>query len=250
MGQRGVADESTRSARHRPSPLAADHQPPATLAAAQRLGRWLSLTLIHQGTWPLLVVLFDAPVGGPALTPWPWFAGRIAGPALATGLALALMAQQRSFADAAPEPRAGVLGGMARDQARLTLLGLAGAVAIGRLAVGPTEPAARLILFGLADVAAFHAIHFGVVARSFAASAEDRAQAVAVLLFGASWGMRDVALAGAAGGGAPLLTFGVGVVVGIAVALGCRALRRWPGGWWTAAAGHWLVVYLVLGFAG
>ena len=37
---------------------------------------------------------------------------------------------------------------------------------------------------------------------------------------------------------------------GLAIALLSRGLRSWPGGFWSAAAGHWLVVYLILGFAG
>jgi hypothetical protein len=116
--------------------------------------------------------------------------------------------------------------------------------------VGPAEPVGRLLLVGAADVAAFQLIHFGVVARSFAGGAGGPAQGAAVLLFGVSWGLRDLALTALAGGGGLAVAFGAGLGLGIAVGLLSRLLRWWPGGALTAAAGHWLVVYLVGGFIG
>ena len=64
------------------------------LAAFKRLYRWLNLTLVHQATWPLLAVLFAAPTGSSAETPFPWYAGRLSGPALAAALALGYLAQR------------------------------------------------------------------------------------------------------------------------------------------------------------
>lgn len=228
---------------------------PAPLVAAERLVRWLSLTLIHQGTWPLLILLLGAPLGGPAATPWLWFPLRLLGPTLAAALAAGLLAQGARVDPPSPHPRshphavapAEDAARTSRAQVRLALFGLAAALAMGRFAIGPVEGVGRLLLFGAADVAAFQVIHFGVVARSFAAS--DQGQAAAVLLFGVSWGLRETALAALEGGGL-VLAFGGGLAVGLAVGLLSRGLRRWPGGAFTAAVGHWLVVYLILGFLG
>jgi hypothetical protein len=121
-------------------------------------------------------------------------------------------------------------------------------VAAARLIDGPTIPVAKLIAFGLADVAAYHLIHFGVVARSY----RDLKQGltVATALFAVSWGLRDVALVALGPGEASLvLAFVSGCAIGLLIALVSRALRRWPGGALPAAATHWLLVYLVIPFA-
>ncbi len=192
--------------------------------------------------------------------PWAWFAARAGGPALAAALALLYLAQRPLVAGdvGVGHDGAGPSGGavlprsvpaaMLRGQARLLLVGLPLAVAVARLVAGPVVPVAKLLVFGLADVAAFHLIHFGVVTRAYAPSARAEGQAVAVLLFGASWGLREALLAGVGGGASIVLAGASGVLLGSVVGGGSRALRRWPGGWWPAAATHWLVVYLVFGF--
>src|SRR5918994_845029 len=64
------------------------------LSAFRRAYRWLNLTLVQHGTWPLLVVVFGAPAVPVALTPLPWYWVRLAAPVLATLLALAYLAQR------------------------------------------------------------------------------------------------------------------------------------------------------------
>jgi hypothetical protein len=240
---------------------AARHPRPATrdlaarLAAFKRLYRWLNLTLVQQATWPLLVLLAGAPLGPVPATPLPWYLMRVAGPAVAAALALIYLAQRPGSpsAGAASDDNSVLVGAASpaaswRGQVRLLLPGLALVVAAARLLAGPVEPVAKLILFGLAEVAAYQLIHFGVVARSFAP--RESGQAAAVGLFALSSGLGRLFLAGVAGATDLLVTFGVGCAVGLAIALMSRGLRRWPGGFWPAAAAHWLVVYLILGFVG
>ena len=64
------------------------------LASFRRAYRWLNLTLVQHGVWPLAVVVWNAPVGSVPETPLPWFWVRLAGPLLAALLALALLAQR------------------------------------------------------------------------------------------------------------------------------------------------------------
>ena len=227
--------------------------PAERLTGFRRLYRWLNLTLVQQGVWPLLVFVAGAPAVAVEATPWRWYAVRLAGPALAAVLALLYLAQRPTtavgMAETGGSGRSDEAAHPLRTQARLLLLGLPILVAVARLAVGPVEPAARLLLFGLADVAAFQLIHFGVVARSYGAVDRAHGQAAAVLLFGASWGLRDGLLASVESGDASIaLAVASGVILGLVVAALSRALRRWPGGWWPAAAAHWLMVYLVFGF--
>jgi hypothetical protein len=40
-----------------------------------------------------------------------------------------------------------------------------------------------------------------------------------------------------------------GFTLGVLVAVGAQIVHRWPGGWLTAPAAHWLVIYLVFGFS-
>ena len=210
--------------------------------------------MIHQASWPLLVLLTAAPPGPAAATPWPWYAVRFGGPALAALLAGLYLRPWPAPRE--PAARVAHLGAMAtrgwrervRGQARLGLFGLAIVLAAARLAEEPSASTVKLLLFGLADVAAFQMIHFGVVARAF--PAPEQGQAVAILLFGVSWGLRDLFLTGIAASGVANLTlaFGGGLVIGLVIAGVSRVLRRWPGGGWAGAAGHWLVVYLVAGF--
>jgi hypothetical protein len=234
-----------------PTPLA----PSSRIVNFKRLYRWLNLTLIQQASWPLLILLAGAPTGPPATTPWPWYLARLGGPTLAALLASIYLVQRPAPALTSLAVATGEVaeakrssGQSARARARFALVGIALMLAGARLAVGPSEPVAKLLVFGVADVLAFQLIHFGVVARSFVH--EETAQAAAVGLFALSWGGRDLVLAGVGGGVELPLTLASGLVVGLAVALMSRVVRRWPGGFWAAAAAHWFVVYLVLSFVG
>jgi hypothetical protein len=291
-----------------------DPAPPGSrLASFRRLYRWLNLTLVHQGLWPLLILFLDAPLVRPAVAPWPWTLAATGGPTLAALAAFLYLAQRRppvsalgdrvavrspagatGTQQAASDPivasvpstvagrarlrrhpfgsrrlgrdvegvrraRFGMdapaqsgsasLAAVLQGQARVLLFGVTFVLAAVRLVSGPSLPIGGYFLFGVADVVAFQVIHFGVVAGSF--TEEDQGQAAAVLLFVLSWGLRDLFLAGVGVGNADLgLAFGGGLAVGLGVGLLSRLLRRWPGGFWTAAAGHWLLIYLILGFAG
>ncbi len=220
------------------------------LSTFRRAYRWLNLTLVQHGVWPLLVVVFAAPAVPVALTPLPWYWARLAAPVLATLLALAYLAQRPQgltsdmalrTAEATSERDRRL-----REQTTILIIGVTTAVAILRVLQGPVIPVVKIEAFGLADTAAYQAINFGVVGRSISAGAGT---ALPIALFGLSWGMRDLFLAAAspvaeslalsfAGGGALGLVFG-------AVSFG---LRRWPGGYLTATALQFLIVYLVLGF--
>ena len=220
------------------------------LSAFRRAYRWLNLTLVQHGVWPLLVVVFGAPTVPVAATPAPWYWARLAAPVVATLLALAYLAQRphgltsdvaRRTADATSERDRSL-----REQATILIIGVATAVAILRLLQGPFIPVLKLEAFGLADTAAYQAINFGVAGRAVSAGAS---QALPIALFGLSWGLRDLFLAAAS----PLaenlmLSFAGGGAVGLAFGAVSFALRRWPGGYLTATALQFLVVYLVLGF--
>jgi hypothetical protein len=223
------------------------------IAAFKRVYRWLNLTLVHQAIWPLLLLLTSAPARDPEQTPMPWYLARVGAPAAAALLAF-LYVRQRPVTTLTPPPpspasqergRSGALV----QQARFLLLGLPLMVAVVRLVDGPVEPAAKLMLFGLADVAAYHLIHFGVVVRSYPDWAHG--MWVATLLFALSWGIHDALLTGLGPSEAsPPLALVGGFVIGLAIALLSRAIRYWPGGALPAAATHWLLIYLIFGFAG
>jgi hypothetical protein len=221
------------------------------LAQFKRLYRWCNLTLIHQGTWPLLLLLTNAPAGEPQEIPMPWYLARVGGPAVAALCALLYLRNQPQVAESsliAPARGDSAAGrpGMA-TQVKVALFALTLTLAAGRLIQGPIEPATKLILFGIADVLAFQIIHFEVVRRSY----RDPGQGIglAVLLFGLSWGLRDLFLTSLGPSEAsPAFAMLAGFVLGLIVAAGSRVLRSWPGGFWCAAAAHFLVVYLIIGF--
>jgi len=224
---------------------------PQPFAGFKRLYRWLNLSLVHHAVWPLLVLVAGAPATAPETTPDRWYLARIGGPLLAVALALSYLAQRPTTAVGGtqadrptPPPGRSAL----RTQARVALLVLPPMLAAARLLGGPSLPAAKLLLFGAADVAAFQVVHFGVVARSFPAAADG--QAAAVGLFGASWALRATLLAALDAGIGADLGFAAagGLAIGLVVGGLSRALRRWPGGAWPAAATHWLLVYAVFGF--
>jgi len=234
----------------------------ARLAAFKRLYRWLNLTLVHQATWPLVVILTAAVATEPEQTAMPWYLARLGAPVIAALVALAYLRRQL----VGPQPptsqlplsqkgeEVGATGGSGErialaQQARFLLIGLPVMVAVVRIAQGPVEPATKLMLFGLVDVAAYHLIHFGVVARSY--PDRDNGVTIATALFALSWGMHDALLIAIGTSEASVgLAFLSGIAIGAVVGLLVRGLHRWPGGWLPAAATHWLLIYLIFGFVG
>lgn len=221
------------------------------LDAFRRLYRWLNLTLIHQGLWPLVLLVTTAPLEAVSRLPVAWFVVACIGPAAATALAAVYLRLRPlpSFATSKEAP-AGVRNDdrrRGREQARFLVLGLPVMLAVARLLTEPTAPVLKLLLFGAAEVAAYQLIHFGVVARTYASV--DQSDLMPVFLFGVSWGLRSVFLVSVGlDGGSTALAFGGGFALGTLIALVSLALRRWLGGFWPAAATHWLIVYLVFGF--
>jgi hypothetical protein len=219
------------------------------LATFRRAYRWLNLTLVQQGVWPLLVVVFGAPAAPIGLTPLPWYGARLGAPLLAALLALAYLVQRPRGLASDGALRNAEAGSerdrRLREQVTILVVGVAAAVALLRLLQGPLEAVAKLEAFGLADVAAYQAINFGVAARAGTSSGP----ALPVVLFGLSWGLHDLFLAAASPSGADLiLTFASGAVVGLTFGALSWGLRRWPGGYLGASALQFLIVYLVLGF--
>jgi hypothetical protein len=213
----------------------------------RRALRWLNLTLIQQGVWPLLAIVAGAPTTPVGVLPWPWWAARAGAPAVAALLALVYLWQRPGATRR--DATAADVGAMARIQAKIGLIGVALCVAALRVAFGPATPALKTLLFGAAEVAAYHTINFGVAAA--ANPDRDAAGGPAVALFGLSWGLGRIFLAALTEPPATLpIAFAGGVVAGGLVGALALALRRWPGGWATAAATHWLVVYGIAAFVG
>jgi hypothetical protein len=214
----------------------------------RRLYRWLNLTIIQQAVWPLMVLVFNAPAVDAEETPPGWFIVRLAGPCAAALLAWIYIRRPRGVykdsrvLDTGPAP-----GELAR-QARWFALGLPVMVAVVRIAAGPADDAIKIALLGLAEVAAYHLISFWIVPLSF--PEETRGVDLGTALFGVSWGLHDLLLVGANNEGSLVLAFLAGLTIGLVVAVLSRLLYRWPGGAFTAAAVHWLVIYLIFGFAG
>ena len=219
------------------------------LATFRRAYRWLNLTLVQHGVWPLLVVVFSAPAASVALTPLPWYWARLAAPVLALLLAGAYLAQRpsRSIGETAErgEATTSERERRLREQATFLIVGVMVAVAIWRLIAGPLVPVAKLEAFGLADAAAFQAINFGVVGRGLDGGPM---RLLPIATFGLSWGLRDLFLTTATTGGDPVLAFVGGMTVGLIVGAVSFGLRHWPGGAVTATAFQFLAVSLVLGF--
>src|ERR671912_641684 len=222
------------------------------LSTFRRAYRWLNLTLVHHSVWPLLVVVFGAPPEPVALTPLPWYWARLGAPLLATLLALAYLAQRPQGLPSDMALRTSEATSerdrQLREQTTILIIGVATAVAILRMLQGPFIPVLKLEAFGLADSAAYQAINFGVAGRSVSA---DVGKALPIALFGLSWGLRDLFLAAASPLAESLvLSFAGGAAVGLALGAVSFGLRRWPGGFLSATAMQFLIVYLVLGFLG
>lgn len=220
------------------------------LAAFRRAYRWLNLTLVHQGLWPLLIVVFGAPTVPVGLTVGVWFPLRVAGPLLGALLALAYLAQRPEGLASDQSIRAAVAASerdrRLREQVVILVVGVTVAVALLRLWQGPLVAVAKLEVFALADVAAYQAINFGVAGRGAEGS---WGRLLPVPLFALSWGLHDAFLAVAGRTVGDLaLTFAGGAVIGLAVGMASWLMRRWPGGYLAASAGQFLGVYLVLGF--
>ena len=187
----------------------------------------------------------------------PWYLARIGAPALAAALAFVYLRQappgQAPGAALdhvlAPEGRATAAGGMVGSQLRLLALGLPAMLAVARLIATPSDATVKLLLFGAAQVIAFHLIHFGVVARSY--PVPDQGRAAGVVLFGFSWAISTALLTGVGSGdGSMALAFAGGLLIGWMVGAACLAVREGLGGFWPAVALHWFVVYLIFGFTG
>ncbi|MCC6792196.1 MAG: hypothetical protein IT336_10935 [Thermomicrobiales bacterium] len=218
------------------------------LAQIRRVYRWFNLTLVHQGVWPLLLILTSAPPDKPGALPWYWFLARIGAPLVAILLSLLDLRHQAQVEEGhhVPGAEANRRPGVAM-QVKVGIYALAAMLIVARLAAGPVEPAARLILFGIADVVAFQIIHFEVVRRSY----RDQTQGIglAVLLFALSWGLRDLLLTALGPTEAsPALALLTGSLLGGLFAALSRGLRAWLGGFWPAAAAQMIVVYLIVGF--
>lgn len=207
------------------------------LSLFKRVYRWLNLTLIQLGVWPLLVALALAPAAPLALTPMPWYLVRVAAPAFAALLAWVYLAQRpdarSSIALDPPMPR-GTLPPL-RQQAAFLLPGLAVALSIARVAMGPPDLALKLLLFGIADTAAYQLIHFGVVRRSW--PDEESGNLAAVGFFTLSWAIRQSIAAAATPVNESLAVAALaGGAIGLVIGGLSLLLRRWPGGWLPAAA--------------
>ena len=227
------------------------------LVAFKRFYRWLNLTLVQQALWPLLVLITAAQGDSPEGTPMPWYLARLGAPALAAALALVYLRQAPPGQDQfttftqvlAPEGRATAAGGMVGSQLRLLALGLPVMLAVARLIATPSDATVKLLVFGAAQVIAFHLIHFGVVARSY--PEPDQGRAAGIVLFGCSWAISTALLTGVGTGeGSMALAFAGGLLIGWVVGAACLAIREGLGGFWPAAALHWFVVYLIFGFTG
>ncbi|CAN5835183.1 hypothetical protein BH24CHL4_BH24CHL4_21080 [soil metagenome] len=221
------------------------------LAWLKRFTRWFNLTVLQQAVWPLMIVLFSAPQVDIEESPFGWYLTRVAGPLIAATLAALYCSRYlRRFWRGSPaayqDDDRSAHTSMLATQLRYALLGLPVAVALMRLLVGPADEALKIISFGMINVAAFHLIHFGVVPMFYA----DRThgQQVGAVLFGVSWALHDGLLVALSNDGSWLLAMGAGLFLGWVVAAVSLLIRRWPGGSLTAAAAHFLVVYLVFGF--
>ncbi len=219
------------------------------LANFRRLYRWLNLTLLHQAAYPLLFLLTAAPAGKPGDVAMPWYLARLGFPLAAALIALLYLRQPVPGAEKTAD--FGSTRAVARPevavQIRFLAIGLAVMLSGARLLTVHDSSAVKLILFGLADAAAFQLIHFGVVRRSFQEDAGGLSHAV--ILFAASWGLRDLMLAAAGSNTAsPPLAFVSGCVLGAIVALLSRRLYRWPGGLLTPALIQFIIITLIIGF--
>ena len=219
------------------------------LALFRRSYRWLNLTLLHQGVWPLALVVAAAPATAIGLTPFPWYWLRLAAPLLAGLFAAVYLSQQReAHANDRQQRLARARSerdNLLREQAVILVVGVAVAVSLLRFLAGPQDAVLKLIAFGVADVAAYQIINFGLGSRILPA----RDPWLPVVLFGLSWGLHDLFLAATSPAAQNLaLIFAGGATIGLAFGALSWLLRQWPGGYLAAAAAQFVLVYLILGF--
>jgi hypothetical protein len=218
------------------------------LSLFKRVYRWLNLTLIQLGTWPLLVALAVVPAVPLALTPMPWYLVRIGAPLLAALLAWGYLAQRpeslRNVTHDPPMPQ-GDLSPL-RQQVAYLLPGLALAFGFARVAMGPPDLALKLVLFGIADTAAYQMIHFGVVRRSW--PDDESGNLAAVGFFTLSWAIREaIAAAATPAQESVWMAAFAGGVIGLVIGGLSLLLRRWPGGWVPAASMQLILTTLAFG---
>jgi hypothetical protein len=244
--------------------MAMNHPPPSepgifgralqggSLHFLKKIYRWFNLTIVQHAVWPLLVAVFAAPQVAVEDTPWNWYLGRIAGPLLATLLALAYIrrAAARGIEETAlPWLKVPEAPGRIAQQVRYLLIGVPLMLLAARLLAGPVESVIKIALLGFLMATAYHAINFWIVPLSFESGI--RAVDIGTALFAISWGFGDVLRVGAsAEGGNLVIAFAAGITAGLLVALVCRGVRRWPGGTFPAPLVQWLVITLMLGFTG
>lgn len=223
-----------------------------SLQFLKRIYRWFNLTVVQHAIWPLLVAVFAAPQVAVPDTPWGWYLGRLAGPLLATLLALAYIrrAAARGIEETSlPWLKVPDAPGRVAQQLRYLLIGVPIMMFGARLLAGPIDEAIKIALLGLCMAAAYHAINFWIVPLGFERG--ERGLDIGTALFAVSWGFGDVLRVGssAESGNLPI-AFLAGLTAGLLVALVCRGLRRWPGGTLPAPMVQWLVITLMLGFTG
>ena len=98
-----------------------------SLQFLKKIYRWFNLTIVQHAVWPLLVAVFAAPQVAVENTPWNWYVGRVAGPLLATLLALAYIrrAAARGIDETAlPSLQVPDAPGRIAQQARYLLIGV------------------------------------------------------------------------------------------------------------------------------
>jgi len=194
-------------------------------------------------------VVAAAPPTAVGLTPLPWFWARLAAPLLAALFAAVYLSHQGALAGSDRAQRSAAARSdrdrMLREQVVILTVGVAVAVSILRLIAGPQDAVLKLIAFGVADVAAYQLINFGLGSRILLSGDAW----VPVVLFGLSWGFHDLFLAATSPATQNLpLVFAGGATIGLAFGTLSWALRLWPGGFLAAAAAQYLIVYLILGY--
>lgn len=219
------------------------------LALFRRSYRWLNLTLLQQGVWPLALVVAAAPATTIGLTPLPWYWLRLGAPLLAALFAAVYLSQQGEAHPGDRQQRTARARSerdrMLREQVVILVVGVAVAVSLLRFLAGPQEAVLKLMAFGIADVAAYQMINFGLGNRILL----TRDAWVPVALFAVSWGLHDLFLAATSPAAQNLpLVFAGGATIGLAFGALSWLLRQWPGGYLAASAAQYLIVYLVLGF--
>ncbi len=204
----------------------------------RRFTRWLNLTLLHQATWPVVVLLTGSVMQRPASSSIGDILGMVIGPLAACLLGLHYLGNRKAEFPAPP------VRNLLADQARIIIVGLPIMLFIGRIFTVSADSAVKVMVVGLANVAAYHVIHFGVVPGIF------KARYIIALLFGLSWAIHQIADALARDTGGSYIFHAIGgFTVGVLVAVASMALHRWPGGRWTAPAAQLLVIYMMFGFA-